>query len=185
MLNYSLCARIRVFSFSFSARIIPSKVIIFKKIMPKTHEILNGKRKGHPNFPCPGPKIVQWVKKLVRIIWGNMVYKLTGEKQSQTKAKITVETEALLTFVAMCFFLFQWRIWRWMTAALRNPTTWATRSRKFYTSRTANSLMGLKRVEKNRHRDWSLPLTADRTTMFIVISFTKQHNFYLQFLFRI
>lgn len=31
--------------------------------MPKTHEILNGKRKGHPNFPCPGPKIVQWVKK--------------------------------------------------------------------------------------------------------------------------
>lgn len=35
-----------------------------------------------------------------------MVYKLTGEKQSQTKAKITVETEALLTFVAMCFFSF-------------------------------------------------------------------------------
>ena len=68
MLNYSLFARIRVFCFSFSARIIPSKVIIFKKIMPKTHEILNGKRKGHPNFPCPGPKIVQWVKKLLRII---------------------------------------------------------------------------------------------------------------------
>ena len=68
MLNYSLFARIRVFCFSFSARIIPSKVIIFKKIMPKTHEILNGKRKGHPNFPCPGPNIVQWVKKLLRII---------------------------------------------------------------------------------------------------------------------
>ena len=64
----ALCARIRVFSFSFSARIIPSKVVIFKKIMPKTHEILNGKRKGHPNFPCPGPEIVQWVKKLLRII---------------------------------------------------------------------------------------------------------------------
>ena len=67
MLNYSLFARIRVFSFSFSARIISSKVIIFKKIMPKTHEILNGKRKGHPNFPCPGPKIVQWVKKLCEL----------------------------------------------------------------------------------------------------------------------
>lgn len=67
MLNYSLCARIRVFSFSFSARIIPSKVIIFKKIMPKTHEILNSNRKGHPNFPCPGPKIVQWVKKLCEL----------------------------------------------------------------------------------------------------------------------
>lgn len=63
MLNYSLCARIRVFSFTFSA----SKVIIFKKIMPKTHEILNSKRKGHPNFPCPGPKIVQWVKKLCEL----------------------------------------------------------------------------------------------------------------------
>ena len=62
----ALCARIRVFSISFSARIIPSKVIIFK-IMPKTHEILNGKRKGHPNFPCPGPKIVQWVKKLCEL----------------------------------------------------------------------------------------------------------------------
>ena len=74
--------------------------------MPKTHEILNAKRKGHPNFPCPGPKIVQWVKKLLRIIWGNMVFKLTGEKQSQTKAKITVETEALFTFVAMCLFSF-------------------------------------------------------------------------------
>ena len=157
--------------------------------MPKTHEILNSKRKGHPNFPCPGPKIVQWVKKLLRIIWGNVAFKLTGEKQSQTKAKITVETEALLTFVAMCLFFFQWRIWRWMTAALRNPTTWATRSRKFYTSRTANSLMGLKLVARNRHRDRSLAdletLTSDRTTMFIVISFTKQHNFYLQFLFRI
>lgn len=68
--------------------------------MPKTHEILNAKRKGHPNFPCPGPKIVQWVKK------GNVAFKLTGEKQSQTKAKITVETEALLTFVAMCLFSF-------------------------------------------------------------------------------
>ena len=67
MLNYSLLARIRVFSFSFSARIIPSKVIIFKKIMPKTHEILNSKRKGHPNFPCPGPKIVQWVTKLCEL----------------------------------------------------------------------------------------------------------------------
>lgn len=63
----ALCARIRVFSFSFSARIIPSKVIIFKKIMPKTHEILNSKRKGHPNFPCPGPKIVQWVTKLCEL----------------------------------------------------------------------------------------------------------------------
>lgn len=31
--------------------------------MPKTHEILNGKRKGHPNLPSPRPKIVQWVKK--------------------------------------------------------------------------------------------------------------------------
>lgn len=89
--------------------------------MPKTHEILNGKRKGHPNFPCPGPKIVQRVKKLLRIIWGNMVFKLTGEKQSQTKAKITVETEALLTFVAMCLFFFfsggsgdEWRQ-RWET----------------------------------------------------------------------
>ena len=30
--------------------------------MPKTHEILNSKRKGHPNFPRPGPEIVQWVK---------------------------------------------------------------------------------------------------------------------------
>ena len=67
MLNYSLCARIRVFSFSFSARIMPSKVIIFKKIMPKTHEILNSKSKGHPNFPCPGPKIVQWVTKLCEL----------------------------------------------------------------------------------------------------------------------
>ena len=36
-----------------------------------------------------------------------MVFKLTGEKQSQTKAKImTVETEALFTFVAMCLFSF-------------------------------------------------------------------------------
>ena len=35
--------------------------------MPKTHEILNAKRKGHPNFPCPGPKIVQWVKKLCEL----------------------------------------------------------------------------------------------------------------------
>ena len=67
MLNYSLCARIRVFSFTFSTRIIPSKVIIFKKIMPKTHEILNSKRKGHPNFPCPGPKIVQRVTKLCEL----------------------------------------------------------------------------------------------------------------------
>lgn len=41
--------------------------------------------------------------------------------------------------------------------------------------------MGLKRVERNRHRDWSLAdletLTADRTTMFIVISFTKKAQF--------
>ena len=42
MLNYSLFARIRVFCFSFSARIIPSKVIIFEKIVPNTHGILNG-----------------------------------------------------------------------------------------------------------------------------------------------
>ena len=149
--------------------------------MPKTHEILNGKRKGHPNLPSPRPKIVQWVKKKIFLLisLGNVVFNLTGEKQSQTQAKITVETEALLTFVAIC--LFQWRIWRWMTAALRNPTTWATRSRKFYISRTANSLMGLKLVGRNRHRDWSLAdletLTADRITMFIVISFTKQAQF--------
>ena len=35
MLNYSLCARIRVFCFSFSARIISSKVIIFLKTYAK------------------------------------------------------------------------------------------------------------------------------------------------------
>lgn len=46
MLNYSLFARIRVFCFSFSARIIPSKVIIFEKIMPNTHGILNGIKQG-------------------------------------------------------------------------------------------------------------------------------------------
>ena len=41
--------------------------------------------------------------------------------------------------------------------------------------------MGLKLVERNRHRDWSLAdletLTADLITMFVVISFTKQAQF--------
>lgn len=77
--------------------------------MPKTHEILNGKTKGPRTFLVPDLKLYNGLKKkLLLIILGNMVFKLTGEKQSQAQAKITVETYALLTFVAMC--LFQWRI---------------------------------------------------------------------------